>query len=84
MINKVLLIALLLQNLFFLLFFSTALARIPEPTPSIFSLGTAGYGLVAAFYTIKKGKNLIPAAVVLLISLIVIFMTLFAIMLARM
>jgi len=84
MINKALLISLSLQILFFLLFFSSALARLPEPIPTVFSLLIALIGLIVSVISIIKGNRFKLAITVLGISLLIFLMVVFAILLSGM
>lgn len=84
MINKFLLISLSLQILFFLLFFSTILARLPEPVPSIISLLIACMGLITSIISIIKGQTSKLAFIVLGASFILFLMFVFAMLLSGM
>lgn len=84
MINKFLLISLSLQILFFLLFFSTLLARLPEPVPSIISLLIACMGLITSIISIIKGQTSKLAFIVLGASFILFLMFVFAMLLSGM
>ena len=84
MINKFLLISLSLQILFFLLFFSTILARLPEPVPTIISLLIACIGLITSIISIIKGQTSKLAFIVLGASFLIFLMFVFAILLSGM
>ena len=84
MVNKFLLISLSLQILFFLLFFSTILARLPEPVPSIISLLIACMGLITSIISIIKGQTSKLAFIVLGASLLMFLMFVFAMLLSGM
>jgi len=84
MINKFLLISLSLQILFFLLFFSTILARLPEPVPSIISLLIACMGLITSIISIIKGQTSKLAFIVLGASFLIFLMFVFAKLLSGM
>lgn len=84
MINKFLLISLSLQILFFLLFFSTILARLPEPVPSIISLLIACMGLITSIISIIKGQTSKLAFIVLGASFLIFLMFVFAMLLSGM
>lgn len=84
MIDKALLISFSLQILFFLLFFSTALARLPEPIPTGFSFLIAFIGLIVSVISIIKGNRFKFALTVLGISLLIFLMVVYAIFLSGM
>ncbi len=84
MINKFLLISLSLQILYFLLFFSTILARLPEPVPSIISLLIAFMGLITSIISIFKDQTSKLAFIVLGTSFLIFLMYVFAMLLSGM
>lgn len=84
MINKLLFVSFSLQILFFLLFFSTLLAKIPEPFASAIILLIASMGLIVALISVIKGQTLRLAIIVLRISLLIFLMFVFAMFLSEM
>ena len=84
MINNFLLVSFSLQVLFFLLFFSTLLARIPEPFATIISFLIACMGLITSIISVIKGQTSKLAMMVIGASLLMFLMLVFAMFLSGM
>lgn len=84
MINRLLLVSFSFQILFFLLFFSTLLSKIPEPFMSVIILLIASMGLIVAIISVIKGQTSRLAPVVLGISFLIFIMFVFAMLLSGM
>jgi len=82
--NNLLLISFSLQILFFLLFLSTLLARLPEPFPSVISVFIACVGLFTSVISIIKGQTSKLAMTVFGASFLIFLMFVFAMFLSGM